>query len=445
MKVVSYTRPGLNVWFDEIFQELGKLNNTNHSIKYFSEHKLSGSTWLSKYRTHDKSYFIQREGIDYKGIIKRCRLLRNIEEREAVFEVNQYASIWKMVLDLEKPDFIFSITVDSYIIDLLERIARQKGIPFIGMTGCFINGYFRLSACGEYFKEQTVSASQVARVYEDLLRLDYKPNFLWAKNTQYVFIRRWLIVKIKKMVLMCKQMTDRHNYDYRTVLEECCSDVYKLSNYYTNFDVLSEDNLKKMKFCYIPLHFYPEATVDYWTKSLDLADYGTALNLLISKIEASGTFDLIIVKEHPGAIFTRNRKFYELLKSHPSVKLLSSSIDSNRLLKDAAAVISWTGTVCFQAALQGKPAFLLGDPFFFVEKYMNKYESIDDLVVALQTGNFVTGCKNESDNRDLICYALEGCLPGKCFQKGYLQQENTRQVAASLMKALISRKVATDV
>ena len=63
---------------------------------------------------------------------------------------------------------------------------------------------------------------------------------------------------------------------------------------------------------FIPIHFHPEATVDYWTDDHKHADY---LNALVKVISFYKEHNIqVVLKEHPNYYLRRDLDFYRTLK-----------------------------------------------------------------------------------------------------------------------------------
>lgn len=395
--------------------------------------------WLGTYnntKLPDQKLFSDEE---VNEIICRCRYLRNIKNETARHLINASAKKWLELFHSYHPSVICTITVDSYITDVLCRLALKLGVNTVGLTGCFISNQFRSSLYGEYKHHRTPSDEEVNSTLDLLTNPSYTPPFMWNKYSRWSFLKRWLKLHIKKGIYRFKQLSDPYNYEYQTVLRELVADQFKLFNYAESvYRTAPIDPLEDKNICYIPLHYFPEATVDYWTPNLDFVKYYETLTELIQQLSKVESIDEIILKEHPGAFGTRPKKVLKHLSSLKKVSLLSSSVSSKSIVKYAKYIITWNGTVGLEAALAGKPAFFLGNPFFYHDKFMNKYSTISALVTSLKNKTFVTGCSSTEEQKELIKLALSGCMPGKFLQRNYQSQENIEIVRDSV-KTLMSQ------
>ena len=101
-----------------------------------------------------------------------------------------------------------------------------------------------------------------------------------------------------------------------------------------------------------PLHVQPEASVDcypsIWRDQLALAAR-LAASLLPLGIA-------LVVKDHPNFVWSRGRRFHDLLTTTPNVMVVSPSTSSHDLMRTAVATFSISGTVVLEAGLRGLPA-----------------------------------------------------------------------------------------
>jgi len=72
----------------------------------------------------------------------------------------------------------------------------------------------------------------------------------------------------------------------------------------------------------------------------------------------------LMVREHPSALGIRGREFYRKAAAIPNVRFSAPPEDITDVLAASSGVISLTSTAALEAALSGKPAYLLGDVFF---------------------------------------------------------------------------------
>jgi hypothetical protein len=141
---------------------------------------------------------------------------------------------------------------------------------------------------------------------------------------------------------------------------------YKKELHRAYLEQCSVHTLDQTPFVYFPLQYRPERTVNpdggvFFDQYLALA--------MINEALPDGW--LLYVKEHPTQFSTvsegeRGRtieNYQELLKLH-KLRLVSPVLTSSDLLKASCAVFTVTGTVAWEAACRGKPAFYFGYPWY---------------------------------------------------------------------------------
>jgi hypothetical protein len=170
---------------------------------------------------------------------------------------------------------------------------------------------------------------------------------------------------------------------------------------------------------YIPLQWYPEATIEYWVPDVMMTDYEKVLIKFIEKL--SKDFQLII-KEHPAAIGNRNSDLISKINKilTEDVYFVPSDVPSNFIIGKIDAVLVWTGTVGFEAALRNKPIFTVGNPYYAAGRFFKN--------VNLETGmcefiSFIKEHENttikDSEKKQLIHTLLSG------FIKGYFRNDGS--------------------
>lgn len=348
-------------------------------------------------------------------MIKRCRLLRAIELDVARKHLDSMRSAISEAFDAAQPDLVLSETIDSFLMDLIYAECIKRNIKFIGLVPSFINGYFRITARGEYNHLRTPSKEEVNRVLALLEEKNYHPAFLIdsRKWPHFSVIKRWARNLIKPPYFIIKRIIsgERFNYHY------WATQIVSLQ-WFHFFPRLSlgdpawESKLKSVTkpIIYVPLQMIPEATVDYWCNNLDAVDYD---NTLIQLIEHFSNDFIFLIKEHPNVLGFRNPAIYRKLASYSNVLLCPTHINSNRLVELCSAVLVWTGTVGFEAALRSKPVLALCDAYYMSGR---KFKVITPTSPASEIINFIkhdTSPLSAEEKRSMVEFVLSGLVSGK--------------------------------
>ncbi|WP_342630747.1 hypothetical protein [Marinobacter alkaliphilus] len=347
---------------------------------------------------------------DIEDIVVRCRLLRSINRPKALKMIFSAFQAIDRVLDDQKPRYVLSVTVDSYIIDLLARVSCIKGVRFLGLVPTFVNGYFRITERGEKAINREVSSGEVQSVLAMLTDQEYKPQWLAADRgmIRRKAVRLWARNLLKPMwfAFYSRRKNDPLNAHYMTtdiVSRRYLSLFPRLYNEIGNLveveRVIANDTRVSV---FLPLQMSPEATIDYWSSDLSWIDYE---DKILSTVEGQSEKYLFIVKEHPNVFGFRTPGFYNELRKIQNVVLVNPEVSSNQLLQICDSVLVCTGTVGFEALLRGKPVFSSANPFY------------------AEAGNFDTldnaaGDRRARDPQELVEYLISGFLPGTFINDG---------------------------
>ncbi len=111
------------------------------------------------------------------------------------------------------------------------------------------------------------------------------------------------------------------------------------------------------KYIYYAMHYQPEASSNP-LGGKEYTDQIIPIQILASSVPSDFK---IYVKIHPEQLAPlRSKEYYEDINRIPNVKLISVHQDTYQLIKNAVAVSSLTGTVCWEAQFFGIPAILFG-------------------------------------------------------------------------------------
>lgn len=107
------------------------------------------------------------------------------------------------------------------------------------------------------------------------------------------------------------------------------------------------------------LHTQPESSID-----VEGSFYSNQVVLVEQIARATPITHDLYVKIHPSDVDGRPLSFYKALRRIPSVILIGPMEDSRRLIKEAALVLTVTGTIAYEAGLLGVPAVTFANNFF---------------------------------------------------------------------------------
>lgn len=136
---------------------------------------------------------------------------------------------------------------------------------------------------------------------------------------------------------------------------------------------------QKEKYFLLPLHYQPEAATDvfaiYYCDQLNAA----------KNIAFSLPFPhKLYVKEHPAGVGTRAKKFYEELKKIPNIVLISPDENVENVIKNSSGVVTLTSTLGLEAALAGKPVYVLGEVFYSYHPLCRQVSGFEELKNSIE-------------------------------------------------------------
>lgn len=446
MKFLCHAGPWSDVYLSTIVNHI----NPNNNCTILSAHKgVDNSGLIGLYYSNLKKYKDKtfQSNAEDEDIIIRCRLLRSLSTHEALLHLNSMRDAICNVIDELKPDYILSETIDSYIMDILYFESRKRAIPFIGLVTVFLNGYFRISARGEYNYVRTPKHQEVLETLELLEKKDYLPAFVQKDkvNPAKSILRKWIRNIIKIPYFSIKRVTSGDYYNYHYWQSIVISKEW--FQIFPRFEIGSPDWSEKLKktskkIIYVPLQMIPEATVDYWCERTEVIDYE---NVLLTFIKSHDDLHFLI-KEHPNVIGYRSSRLYKRLNELDNVTICPTQINSNYIFDYYDAVLVWTGTVGFESALRGKPVLCFSHPFYFPNETYFKRININSTTTEIH--NYINTCSSElalEKKIKLVEHLLSGVDRGRLIVDGSWKQscssdhERMRELAESLKRFIESR------
>ena len=363
-------------------------------------------------------------------IILRCRLLRTIDQIEALFHLRAMWTSMSIALDNIKPDLILTETIDYYVIDILHTLARQRNIAFVGLVPTFISGYFRISARGEYVLSRKVTPDEIQNVLDKLLRVKYKPDFIKNSDSRlWIYaIGRWLRNLIKIPYFWLKRLDSKerfnfHNWATLTVSRLWAHPIPMVNLGDRNWRRLLSKTNKPV--IYIPLQMTPEATVDYWCEDSNAVNYEDYLIKLVKRLKQDF---LLLFKEHPNVLGYRNPRVYKQLLQMESVVFAPTHTDSHELIDASDTVLVWTGSVGFEAAIRGKPVLTVCNPYY---AHGNNFKKISLQTSVIEIKQFLQSFNSQATaetNHELLTHILSGALPGRYIIDGSWSATNPEHI-----------------
>ncbi len=363
---------------------------------------------------------------DVKDVIMRCRTLRWLEPHLARSMAHAMAIVFDRLLENTKPDFILSFPIDCYLMDVLERCASSRNIPYFELTASVFTGMSMLLHRGKLIlTEPEVTNDEITEKKRELVNPDYVASYV-PKNRSYTtakFIKtlayfRARAVAIKAISLWWRDTKNFHFLESQSFLGYKCRwkdiRIVRLVDHDWMNKVVQFPREKRILF---GLQLFPEASIDYWIKDADLIQHEDML------IEAARVFSdagfLVVIKDHPLQFGFRQTDVLKKMLAIENTILIPYEVGANMLLPMVGVNFTCTGTLGLQAALLGvksvvTPSYYSNERDFIVFSKRGDIAELPDRVKSTEFGELL-----EDRQRTIIRQVLHGSFEGNlfCFQK----------------------------
>ena len=315
----------------------------------------------------------------------------------------------------------------------------MTGTPSAGMN-CVVDDFFYwltdpLSLSGQHVlqREPDARARDLAAVYlAQVQARDYKP--FYVRNLSSRRDPRPLAVAAVKLALWAwRCIWDRllHRFRYEMYLDEYGK---KVAVYVKNL-AIRYDDLKALppqaEVIFYPLHQEPEATLNYMSEFC-ANQVATIENIL----KCMTPNQVLVVKEHPvdkGALL--RRKFQRLKGEQSALYYLPGELHGREVLRFADRVVTLTSTVGWEAAIIGKPVYVMGRIFYDTAVGVQSVGTFAQLRVLLhQPPAVISGTREQFE--DFVARMVAFSYPGNPFPHPDLYSaRNTEHVMDAICDA----------
>lgn len=319
------------------------------------------------------SDFMEQE-LDLGKIIFRDRLLRHTPYHKAVVLIRRAVGNCLELFEKQSFDALVTYPVDNYIMDVLIEVAKKNGVKCYGVCNFFISDYKRITLYGEHNPLRSPSEQEVEKVVSRIqnnFRSHMAPNRNKAIKAGII---RYLRYKLRYPLfyLFGYKLLGRNEYDL--MCTPYITTVRKFFNFFVErhfVDIKKVDFSKKT--ILVPLHYFPEATIEYWCDNEYQVDFEDMLKCKIDDL--SNRYDQIILKEHPATVFDNSSQFYKSLLKNEKVVLIDPFVSTNKLLEHVDVLGCWTGTAGIEALVNGKKVELFVEEQYY-RQAMNRHPEI---------------------------------------------------------------------
>jgi hypothetical protein len=370
-------------------------------------------------------------------IIARCRLLRWLPRRQARAMVAAMEAAFERVLEHVQPAIVLSFPIDRYVSDVLERLAKRRGLPYVELTASLISGMCMLMYRGQLMR---TSEPPPPEVLDEHVRTIANPAFTpsyvqnatrftrarWLKTFAYFRVRGW---GFKLISWLKRDPRSLHYLDAQSFLGH----KPRLSDLRT-LDMIDWDwrdevaRFPKDKRVFFGLQLFPEASIDYWIANLAMIDYEDLMVAAAKAFVDSG--HLVLVKDHPSQFGFRQRGLIQRLKALPHVVFLPYEVSGNEAVSLVDTNVTLTGTLGLQAALLGLVSVV--SPTYYVTPgdFLTFNDPAEVAGLPQRVSAWRTDAALEVRQRRILSHLLEGSFEGDFFSfRGFRRDQPPGSVA----------------
>ena len=300
---------------------------------------------------------------DELDVVERCRLLRNLPLEKALQMLRATASVLSEELDAFAPRAVLSHMVDEYSTHLLAELARRRSIVYVGFAYSYFPEKTQITqfGFGSPLDVREPSDVETTETFSTISERTFRQNYLQkATYTKLRHLKAMLRYQVKRIVFFAKSRLegDPLNLHYAclpfVVERRCWSDFPSKTDFHQDWqqrlDTKTNSLIKPV--IYMPLGYFPEATIDYWIADKRILQYQ---ELVLHICQALSPFFRVVVKEHLHMLGARSTAFYRKLRDLPGVVSVPPLEYSNDVLERADVVLIGAGSIGVESFIRGKP------------------------------------------------------------------------------------------
>lgn len=384
---------------DNCFVILGGKITEYEKKKFFpNEAKfISVVDWrINNYRENEKEFF----GLSWKDffpLFDRNDALK-LDYNKSIKTTLQVTQFFKFIFEKEKPDVVISESPSGLTHLVAYYFCQKNNAIYLGLGDSRLNNridvYDTEFTCLRYeetFKEinngsMLKEEKEFARNFiEKFISHERLPSYLASEKIYFsqIDLIKHFLKRIKEVYNpLLRYILSRRKYknfdgESEIILKTLSKAVFKAERKKIRIFFQKrffKEYSKKDKFFLFPLQIQPESSTNvhaiYYCDQLNTAK-NIAFSLPLSY--------KLYVKEHPIAVGTRPTEFYEKLKKIPNIVLISPQENIENIIKNSSGVITLTSTAGLEAALAGKPVYVLGDVFYSYHPLCRKVKGFEEL------------------------------------------------------------------
>jgi hypothetical protein len=311
---------------------------------------------------------------DIANVVDRCRLLRNLERGQAIALAHAMAVALGEEFDRFKPDAVLSQLVDEYSTHIASLIAARRGLGYLGYCAGYFPGTVLLlaDAYGRPYNWRDADVDEVAAHTERVSGVAFRQTY--NLGASYGRWRHWRSVaryQVKRAWFGWRVIRERDPWGMHYRILPFIAERRRLADFPSDrlFDSDWEASLAAQRrrrpntrVVYLPLSYFPEATIDYWVGDKRMIQYEAEILRMVTSLARDA---IVIVKEHLHMMGARPIRFLEGLRGIPGVISVPPLAFSNAVVAASDVVILGSGSPGIEATIRGKPVFSFCDTSYW--------------------------------------------------------------------------------
>jgi hypothetical protein len=377
-------------------------------------------------------------------IILRCRSLRSLDRDLAMKMIGGMTQAIETAFDRLDPRLIVTFTMDRYVIDVMERIARARGIDFLEMTASAIPDQVIFQRRGQPIRLRDPTRAELDEAVDILCNEGFSPVYVrnakkfstrtfWQVFAYFsvrgAFFDVWRYLKRDPLNIHYIDALKRLKHKVR--LRDVAVLGFLRKDWQTILDAVPKN---RRVFC--GLQLYPEASLDYWLRSTDMLAHD---DVIVRYCEVLGNAGYhAFIKDHPLQFGFRQRELLERLSKLPSVTCVPYDVTANYLIERCDVSVTLTGTIGYQAALAGLCSVVTEAYYADEEHYLHvrNFGEINGIVERIQ--QWLPPADLNATRRQIVWKLVAAGTPGNYFtwKRFDPDDEDDRDQAKSLVRSL---------
>lgn len=447
-KILIFTRRGHEKWVKS-FKD--NLILSSFDVILLSEQSVGGDINLGKrisevmqnINNNSENLISKFSNDDLLDIVVRCRVLRSLDNFEAIKLILSAEIVFNQIYDEYKPDCFISLRVDTYILDVFQRLFKFKGVQYIGLwRSAFLKKHFFITARGEHYGHiRKVPKSQLDFFVGSIGSNNFAATSIQSdsKFIKVKIYKTYIYLFLRDLFFQSLRIIPWMKYGYREmanqflVKESRTSFLYLSPKIYLKQEYFLSHNIISVKSVFVALQVNPEATIDYYVSDKYFINVQSTLKYLCKVLSDAGYY--IYIKDHPNMSGKRNFKHLNDLLSIDNVFFVDSTVDSNILLNKCMFTFTWSGTVAVQSFIKGNISISINCPYFVKSKRFIKLNSFLSLKELPDLMHQAVNCNSSKDEiYELALNILKHTFPGTVYSKTF-EDDDISSVVKTLFEA----------